>query len=57
MDTVERKPPLPLGTKTEWGEIEAIGSLSGERYYWMAHEDGGVAMIPAFIVEAQHEAG
>lgn len=44
-------PPLPLGTKTEWGEIVMIGWTGGERYYWMVDEDKIVSMIPAFMVE------
>lgn len=46
-------PPLPLGTETEWGTIEMIGLTGGERYYWMVDKDGCVAMIPAFMVEAE----
>jgi hypothetical protein len=50
--------PLPLGTKTKWGKIGMIGITGGERYYWMTSWDGpvaSVAMIPAFIVESEHE--
>lgn len=36
----------PLGTQTSVGEIQMIGSLQGERYYWMVDEDGMVSMIP-----------
>lgn len=49
---VERvvRPPIPLGTITAWGRIEAVGVTGGERYYWMS--DGRTAaMIPAFMVE------
>lgn len=45
--------PLPLGTKTQWGEIAAVGILHGpppERYYWM-FQRGDVAMMPANVVE------
>ncbi len=47
---IEHKLPLPIGTKTKWGKIEAIGWTGGERYYWMIGANG-VAMMPAFIVE------
>ena len=35
-----------------YGKIVAIGSLSGERYYWFIDEHGAVAMLPAAVVEA-----
>ncbi len=47
----EQKPPLPLGTKTEWGTIEAVGITGGERYYWMVDKLKVVSMMPAFMVE------
>ena len=47
-------PPLPIGTKTQWGKIEAIGITGGERYYWMVDKYGCVAMIPAFMVEQKN---
>lgn len=49
-----RRIPLPLGTKTEWGIIESVGITGGERYYWMVDKYKVVSMIPAFIVEKQH---
>ena len=42
---------LPLGTKTEYGKIEMIGFVGGERYYWMVDRFGCVSMIPAFMLE------
>ncbi len=39
-------PMLPLGTKTQYGEIAAVGWV-GERYYWMVSEGGVTSMIPA----------
>lgn len=56
MEITQHQKPLPLGTMTEWGEIGAIASLRGERYYFMVDpatsELGiGVAMIPAMMVE------
>jgi len=51
MNPTERNPIIPLGTKTKWGTIEAVGLTGGERYYWMVDKFGGVAMIPAFMVE------
>jgi len=44
-------PIIPLGTKTKWGIIEMVGSLKGERYYWMIDRFKCVSMIPAFMVE------
>lgn len=43
--------PLRLGTVTEWGRIDMIGSLQGERYYWMTDWRGVVSMMPADVVE------
>lgn len=48
---MERKPPLPLGTETQWGTVEAIGFF-GERYYWLVDKDKVVSMFPADMVEA-----
>ena len=48
--------PLALGTKTEWGTIDMIGTTGGERYYWMTDKHGCVSMIPAFIVERHNAA-
>lgn len=42
--------PLPLGTRTNWGIIKAVGWI-GERYYWIVDKFGVVSMIPASIVE------
>ena len=42
---------LRLGTVTEWGRIDMIGSLEGERYYWMTDSRGVVSMMPADVVE------
>ena len=44
---------LPIGTETPYGRIEAIGSLSGERYYWMIDKHKVVSMIPASILEEE----
>lgn len=44
--------PLPLGTKTAWGIVEAVGCISGERYYWLIDQHGSISMMPAFVVEA-----
>ena len=45
------RPPIPLGTKTKWGKIGAVGTTIGERYYWMVDKTGGVSMIPASTLE------
>ena len=46
--------PLTLGTKTQWGEIGAVGLTGGERYYWMTDKHGCVSMMPATVVEKRH---
>lgn len=43
--------PVPFGTKTVWGKVQAVGITGGERYYWVVAQDGSVAMMPAFVVE------
>lgn len=55
MELTERHPIIPLGTKTQWGTIEAVGITGGERYYWMVDKFKSVSMIPAFMVEAEHD--
>jgi len=42
---------LLLGTKTPWGKIVAVGTVQGERYYWIEDGLGGIAMMPADVVE------
>ena len=42
-----------LGTKTRWGKIAAVGTTSGERYYWVVDKHGDVAMMPAIMVEPE----
>ena len=43
--------PLPIGTRTQWGPVSAVGITGGERYYWMLSPGGVVAMMPADVVE------
>ena len=48
--------PLPIGKKTRWGKIAAVGTTGGERYYWMTDKGNKtkcdcVSMIPAVDVE------
>ena len=43
--------PLPLGTETPFGKVQAVGITGGERYYWLIAQDGSVSMMPAFIIE------
>lgn len=45
------RPPLQLGTETQYGTIVAFGWV-GERYYWLV-DKLGVQMLPADVVEAQ----
>ncbi len=51
MEQKEIRLPLPLGTDTEWGKIQAVGLTGGERYYWIVDKDGDVSMLPFFVVE------
>ena len=34
-----------------YGKIAAVGSIGGERYYWMVSHNGAVSMMPAVIVD------
>ena len=45
------QPPLPLGTKTPWGEVGAVMWTGGERYYHLINKRGTVSMIPGYMVE------
>ncbi len=40
-----------LEEMTPWGRITMVGSIDGERYYWMISDDLVVSMIPADVVE------
>lgn len=54
MTTVLRK-PIPFGTDiAPWGTVEAVGMTGGERYYWLVHRSGTVAMLPASEVERRY---
>ena len=46
-----RSTPIALGTKTQWGAVEAVGVIGGERFYWMVDSHQGVSMIPASVLE------
>lgn len=48
---MEQKGPLALGTVTEWGTISAIRWDGYERFYILTDEHGGVALLPADVVE------
>lgn len=41
---------LPIGTETNFGKIESVGCISGERYYWIIDEHGTVSMMPEIAV-------
>jgi hypothetical protein len=47
---------VPLGTRTAWGKVWAVGVVDGERYYWIGR-DRAVAMIPGYIVEGVSQDG
>jgi hypothetical protein len=49
---ISRK-PIPIGTKTKWGKIQAITFSKGERYYMMVGRYGDVALMHADVVETK----
>lgn len=51
----ESKPIIPLGTKTKFGKVAAVGMKEGERFY-MFIDRIGVTLIPAEIAEMEHAA-
>lgn len=54
LKTAKKSKPLQLGLQVEpWGIIQAVAFLSGERYYFLTGR-GGVAMMPAGVVESAH---
>lgn len=49
--------PVPIGTNVPpLGNICAIGTLNGERFYWTRGHDGAIGMFPASTVEPMHKA-
>ena len=42
---------LMVGTRTKWGRVSAVGTVEGERYYWITDKHLSVAMMPAVMVE------
>lgn len=40
------KAPLRLGTKTRYGEIAAVGTRNGERFYMMIDKHKSVTLMP-----------
>jgi hypothetical protein len=49
------RPPLPLGTETPEGVVQAVGITGGERYYWLVDAHGVVSMMPWFMVETTND--
>ena len=45
------RPPVRIGTMTRWGRIVAIGSIAGDRYYWVENQMMIVSMLPASMLE------
>jgi hypothetical protein len=47
--------PLQLGRKVKgYGKVAAVGTINGERYYWLVdcrEGMGAVAMLPASVLE------
>ena len=50
-----RRPIVPLGTRVPpYGEVVAVGAVSGERYYWLVKDRGrAAAMMPADVIEGR----
>jgi len=44
-------PPLPCGTQTRWGTVSAVGTISGERYYWLIDRNSVMSLMPSDVVE------
>lgn len=47
--TLGAERPLPIGTRTIFGEVSGI-TFIGERYYFLLN-DTGVSLMPAIVVE------
>ena len=45
--------PIPIGTRTAFGSIQAVGLTLGERYYWLV-KGKDVAMVPASTLEPMY---
>ena len=43
---------VSIDTQTQWGKVAMIRTIEKERYYFMIDKEGGIAMIPADVVEA-----
>lgn len=43
--------PLPLGKKTKWGTIHAVGVRGGERYYMLVNKWKVVTLLPWYDLE------
>jgi hypothetical protein len=43
--------PVQLGVVIPLGTVKAVGSVGGERYYWILDKHGTVSMMPADVVE------
>lgn len=52
---MKAEPIIPLGTETPYGTIVAVHTAQGERSYFMQDEDGVVTLIPADLLENDHE--
>ena len=52
----EYRPPLNLGTFVKpYGKIAAISFRDGERYYILVDKRGGVALMPADVIEGNKQ--
>lgn len=52
MITIRNKDyPRKIGTKTQWGKIQAISWRDGERFYMILNKQGVVSLMPADVVE------
>jgi hypothetical protein len=48
---IPANPPLPIGKRTKYGKIAAVGFTGGEREYYMVDKLKTVSRMPAFMVE------
>lgn len=46
MSVLDPSEVLPLGTKTDFGEVAAISFIGGERYYFLIDHEKTVTMLP-----------
>lgn len=40
-----------IGTKTQWGTIQGILTIEGERYYFILRDEETVSLMPAILID------